>query len=161
MGAPEATADDEAALADHARTLVAAVDAVVAAWVERCVAEVADRWRPGLGAALAADAAVAGEQARVEVVAALDALLSADVDRQRTGPLDVLRAAVAHPTAVLRAAEVPPVVRDEFAERAFPADHYDLVPASFADVHPDLAGPGIAWGAAKAHVVLARRRSRS
>jgi hypothetical protein len=159
MGTP-ADAADEAALADHARTLVRAIDATLAGWVERCVVEVAEAWCPGTGATLAAPAAVAGEQARVEVVAALEVLLATDVDRQRTGPLDLVRSAVAHPTAVLAAAGVPAVVRDEFATRAFPHDHYDLAPASFADIHPDLAGPGIAWGAAKAHVVLSRRRAR-
>ena len=37
-------------------------------------------------------------------------------------------------------------------------DDYDLIIADFADLTPDLAEAGIAWGAAKAHVVLARRR---
>ena len=32
-------------------------------------------------------------------------------------------------------------------------------PATFADLDPDLGSAGIAWGAAKAHVILARRRS--
>jgi hypothetical protein len=35
---------------------------------------------------------------------------------------------------------------------------YDLTPASFADVDPALHEPGLVWGAAKAHVHLARRR---
>jgi hypothetical protein len=30
---------------------------------------------------------------------------------------------------------------------------------TLGDVRPDLTEPGIAWGAAKAHVVLARRRA--
>jgi hypothetical protein len=59
---------------------------------------------------------------------------------------------------VLRAAGVPPVRRDEFAEHAFPDDVYDLAPASFADVDPSLHEPGLVWGAAKAHVHLSRRR---
>ena len=49
--------------------------------------------------------------------------------------------------------------RDEFAERTFPDDVYDLSPASFADVDPALHEPGLMWGAAKAHVILHRRRS--
>ena len=35
---------------------------------------------------------------------------------------------------------------------------YDLAPANFADVDPALAEPGLLWGAAKAHVHLARHR---
>lgn len=157
MGSTGSAADD-AALAGYASDLVRALDGALAGWVERRVAEVADRWRPGSGAALAAEAAAAGERARAEVVPRLEALLAADVDQQRTGPLDLVRAAVVHPTAVLVAAGVPPADRDDFSRRAFPDDLYDLAPASFADIHPDLAGPGIAWGAAKAHVVMARRR---
>jgi hypothetical protein len=44
------------------------------------------------------------------------------------------------------------VERDPFAERAFPDDLYDLSPASFADVDPELAEVAITWGAAKAFV---------
>jgi hypothetical protein len=51
------------------------------------------------------------------------------------------------------------VPRDEFSVRSFPDDAYDLSPASFADVDPALHEPGLAWGAAKAYVHLARRRA--
>jgi hypothetical protein len=54
---------------------------------------------------------------------------------------------------------VGPPDRDEFARRNFPEDRYDLTPASFADVDPTLHEPGLVWGAAKAHVVLQRRRA--
>ena len=67
-------------------------------------------------------------------------------------------AAVRYPTAVLVGAGVPPVERDEFTERRFPEDVYDLAPATFADLDPSLHEPGLTWGAAKAHVHLARRR---
>jgi hypothetical protein len=89
----------------------------------------------------------------------LRALLAADVDAQRANPLALLRAAVRHPTEVLRAAGVAPVARDEFAEHSFPDDIYDLSPAAFADVDPSLTELGIVWGAAKAHVILTRRRA--
>ena len=84
-------------------------------------------------------------------------LLSMDLDEQATNPLALLRSAVRYPTEVLAAHGVPPVDRDEFAVRAFPDDVYDLSPASFGDVHPDLHEPGLVWGAAKAHVHLQRR----
>ena len=87
------------------------------------------------------------------------ALLATDVDEQRANPLAVLRSAVRYPTAVLAAAGVPPVVRSEFDERAFPDDVYGLAPATWADLDPALQERGIVWGAAKAHVVLGRRRA--
>jgi hypothetical protein len=59
---------------------------------------------------------------------------------------------------VLRAAGVPPIVRDEFDERAFPDDVYGLIPAAFADIDASLYEPGLVWGAAKAHAHLVRRR---
>ena len=70
----------------------------------------------------------------------------------------VLRAAVRYPTAVLRRAGVPPVVRDEFRERAFPEDSYDLAPAGWKDVDESLHEPGIIWGAWKAKTVMDRHR---
>jgi hypothetical protein len=97
----------------------------------------------------------AGRRAAAEVGAQVRALLDADVDDQRTTPLALLRSAVRYPTDVLRAAGVPPVDRDPVQARLFPGDLYDLAPATFADVDPALAEPGMVWGAAKA---LAHRR---
>jgi hypothetical protein len=141
--------------------LVAAVDHAVAGWVERAVCGRQLAWAGAVPPAVEAAAKAAGEEARSEVVARLRALVALDVEAQTTNPLSLLRAAVRWPTAALAAAGVPEVVRDDFAERAFPADVYDLSPASFADVDPALAEPGLRWGAAKALVVLARRRRRA
>lgn len=150
---------DVAALAVHGEALVDAVDAALPRWVARMVRT---RWVEWSGEApspeLAAAAAAAGEAARAEVTAALRDLLAADVDAQRSNPLAVIRRAVAHPTGVLAAIGVPPVERDADAVRIFPEDHYDLSPASFADLDPATHEAGLAWGAAKAHVILARRR---
>ena len=84
--------------------------------------------------------------------------LGRDIDDQADTPLAILRGAVEYPTEVLRRAGVPPVERDEFARRSFPTDVYGLAPANLADVAPELAEPGLVWGAAKAHAHLARRR---
>jgi hypothetical protein len=54
---------------------------------------------------------------------------------------------------------VPPVGRDPDAVRRFPDDDYDLTPAAFVALDPALHEPGLRWGAAKAHVFLARRRA--
>jgi hypothetical protein len=61
---------------------------------------------------------------------------------------------------VLAGAGVPDVVRDEQARRLFPDDRYDLVPGAFGDLDEAVHEPGIRWGAAKAHVLLRRRRDR-
>lgn len=152
-------ADDAVALARYADALAVGVEAALGPWVERSVASVLDQWRPGQVSEWADAAHRAGEAAVSDVGPRVRELLSADVDSQRTGPLALLREAVRHPTEVLAAAGVPPVVRDEFAERVFPADVYGLAPASFADLDPALAEVALVWGAAKAHVILARRRA--
>jgi hypothetical protein len=157
---------DLAALEGHARTLAEGIEAALPAWVERAVLERWRAWRawqePGADPVpppeLVVAAREAGEAARREVGPRVRALLETDVDGQRTNPLAVVREAVVHPTRVLVRAGVPPVVRDEQAERLFPDDAYDLTPGAFADVDPALHEPGLVWGAAKAHVVLARRR---
>lgn len=151
--------DDLAALARFAAQLADAVEAALGGWVERSVARRWAEWSPEpLPAEVVAAAHAAGEVATAEVGPALRELLGTDVDRQRTNPLAVIRGAVVHPTRVLAAAGVPPVTRDEQAARIFPADVYDLAPAAFADLDPAVHEPGLVWGAAKAHVVLRRRR---
>jgi hypothetical protein len=157
-GAGPSPADVDA-LARHARALADGLDAAVPPWVEREVARVADAWRPGLAPSLSAEAASAADQVRREVMPQVRALLDRDVDAQSTNPLAIVRTAVRYPTAVLHGAGVPGVVRDAFAEQAFPDDDYDLAPAAFADIDPALHELGLVWGAAKAHVVLARRRA--
>lgn len=147
--------DDLARLDAVADALADAVEAAVPGWVERSVAARV----PLLTGAVRAAAADAGRRAVADVGPQVRALLAIDVDAQQANPLALLRAAVRYPTEVLRAAGVEPGRRDEFAERAFPDDVYDLAPATWADVDPSLHERGIVWGAAKAHVVLARRRA--
>ena len=160
MPAPDnpSPSDDEL-LASHAAVLAGGIERALPGWVVRSVVQVAEAWRPGASAPLLGPAEDAGVAARAEVGPQVRALLALDVDQQATGPLAVLRTAVRFPTEVLRSAGVPPVARDAFAVEAFPDDAYGLAPASFADVDPALHEPGLVWGAAKAHVVLARRRA--
>lgn len=150
---------DDELLASHAAVLADGIDRALGPWVVRSVVTVADAWQPGLGRTLEAEAAAAAARARAEVGPQVRALLAADVDDQTTGPLALLRGAVVYPTAVLLGAGVPAVVRDEFAERTFPEDRYGLAVAAFADLDPSLHDAGLVWGAAKAHVILARRRA--
>lgn len=150
---------DDDVLCRHAVALAEGVEAALPGWVARSVHRLLIAWQGAVPEAVAEEAAAAGRTARARIGPRLRTLLATDVDAQSTGPLSVVRDAVRYPTEVLRRAGVPPVVRDAFAERAFPDDVYDLTPATFADLDPALHEPGVRWGAAKAFVVLARRRA--
>ena len=150
---------EDAELVDVGARLTEGVTRALPGWVRACVARVAGAYFGDVPEGVPDDAAVAGERAAVEVGAELAALLAGDVDAQWTNPLTVVRGAARFPTEVLRRAGVPPVVRDEFDERHFPYDDYDLVPRSFADLDPSLHELGIEWGARKAKAHLDRRRA--
>jgi hypothetical protein len=151
--------DDEAALAAIATALADAVDAALPGWVERSVLRLAEAHGGPASPEVRQAATDAGQRAVAETGAEVRSLLATDVDEQRANPLALLRDAVRYPTRVLLDAGVPPVVRTDFDERAFPDDVYGLAPATWADVDPALQERGIVWGAAKAHVVLRRRRA--
>jgi len=157
---PGPSASDLALLAEVATTLADGVDAALPGWVQRSVDRV---WRAQRGAAppaeVTAAAAAAAAEAAAQVCPRVRALLALDIDEQRTNPLSLVRPATRFPTGVLAGFGVEPVVRDAQAVRQFPDDPYDLTPMSFADLDPELLEAGIVWGAAKAHVHLARRRA--
>jgi hypothetical protein len=149
---------DAAALAAYAAELADAVERAIPGWIERAARGVlADQGIP-VDDALAAAVEDAARAARDDGAPRVRALLAADIDEQAGNPLAILRGLVRYPTAVLRTTAARPVERDEFSRRSFPDDVYDLSPATFADVDPALHEPGLVWGAAKAHVHLARRR---
>ena len=151
--------DDDARLAAYAEALADGIEGALAGWTVRKVRErCADAARP-FDDEVERRARAAGEQCRDELGPRIRALLMCDPDEQHSTPLALVRSGVVHPTRVLVEAGVPPVVRDEFAERAFPGDVYGLAPATFGDLDERLAEPGLVWGAAKAHVHLARRRA--
>ncbi len=155
---PDDPADLEA-LHRYAADLLAAVEVALPAWVQGVVAERWAAWDGGeLPPALADAARDAADAAAASVLPPLRELLAQDVAEQRSNPLSLLRRAVAFPTQVLAAAGVPEVVRDEQAARLFPDDVYDLTPGSFGDLGAGVHEPGLHWGAAKAHVLLRRRR---
>lgn len=141
---------------EHATRLADAVTQAVPGWVERSVGGVLAATATPAGPEIAHQVAEAGRRAQAEVAAALGELLQADVDEQRSTPLSIVRAAVTHPTAVLQAAGVAPVARDETRRRLFPDDVYDLSPAALTDLDPALTEVAIAWGAYKAAVHLER-----
>jgi hypothetical protein len=144
---------------DPADELLAAVRRALPGWVRAQVDRLMTAWSGAVPADVRAAAAQQGRRAQEEIGAELAALLATDVDAQRTNPLAILRGAVRYPTSVLREAGVPEVVRDEFAERTFPDDVYDLSPATWRDLGDDVHDAGIVWGAWKARTVLLRRRA--
>lgn len=153
--------NDAAALRAHADALLEAVVTALPGWVERSVSHRYQQWAGHPAPAEVMEhARRQGRDAVLDVEPRLRALLVTDVDQQRSNPLAILRSAVRFPAAVLRAAGVPPVERDAHAEAMFPDDAYDLTPAAFADLDESAHEPGLVWGAAKAHIVLRRRRSR-
>ena len=161
--APAGPSDEDLRrLAEYAQVLADGVDAVLGPWVQRSVERVHVAQLLRRPPAEVRDAALAaGAEATAVIGARVRALLTLDIDAQRTGPLALLRSAVVFPTGVLLDAGVPPVGRDEFSRTQFPDDVYDLAPAAFADIDPALHEPGLVWGAAKAHVHLARRRAQA
>lgn len=146
---------DEAALGRYAAELADAVHHALPAWVERSVEQ---RFPGELPPDVRDQARSAGRVAAAEVGAAVRDLLALDIDTQWTNPLALLRSAVRYPTEVLHRVGAPPPHRDAEAVRLHPDDVYDLTPGAFADVDASLHEPGLVWGAAKAHVHLARRR---
>ena len=104
-----------------------------------------------------AAAGTAGRSATQRVVAGLRDLFGRDPAEHTATPLQIVRSAYREPTAVLAAAGIPPVERDDFHERAWPDDDYGLVPESLADLGDEDLGPlMLAWGLAKAAVLRAR-----
>lgn len=153
---PESSlADDEHRLAVFAADLADRVDAALDGWVQRSLVAAAGA---GGVAVITDDVADVIDATRAEVMPGLRRVLGADVDAGAGNPLAALRSGVGPMTAVLErwGAARPP--RDEFLERQFPGDPFQLGPAAFSDVAPDLHEPGLVWGAARAHVHLRRRR---
>jgi hypothetical protein len=139
-----------------ATALAEAVEVALPAWVERSVEQVLIAQRGHADAAVMARATAAGRQAAATIGPDLRQALAADVDAARINPMAVIRRAVRYPTEILREARAVPVLRDAFQQRQFPDDDYDLTPASWADLGPEVAELGITWGAARAHAHLSR-----
>lgn len=143
---------------DAAARLLAQAEASVGPWVVACVERTLVAQRRALTPAVSAHAAQAATEATRAITGGLRTLLDTDIDEQRSNPMAILRTAVRWATEVLHAAGADPVRRDPTKERLFPADVYDLTPASWSDVDPALHEPGVVWGATKAYEHLRRHR---
>lgn len=150
-----------ARLDETSTAIVAGVERQVPGWVRTQVERLLDAWGRAPADALVraeAQSTEAGATAARRIVAELRALFAVDPAQQQATPLEVVRTAYREPSAVLSAAGVPPIVRDEFDERAWPDDVYGLVPRTLGDLgDPELAPLHLAWGVAKATVLRTRR----
>jgi len=150
-----------ALLQEASDAIVAGVERELPGWVERSVRRILDAWGrtpPDAREHAERAAADAGRAATTRVVGELRALFALDPEAQRSTPLEIVRGAYREPTEVLAAAGIPPVERDEFGERAWPDDTYDLVVHGLGDLgDDDLAPLQMVWGLAKAKVLRARR----
>ena len=149
----------EEQLAVHGRALADGLTAHLGGWVRRVVEQRLADW----GGEVAGDVAAAIERAGMQAVALaaprLVALANADVDALSDTPLSIVRDAVVFPTAVLKGAGVPPILRDDFDRDRFPHDLYGLTPANLNEVDPGVGELALVWGAARAFVLADRRRS--
>jgi len=150
--------DPDAVLAAAGADLASAIEAAVPGWVEGRVRHLLVAYAGRAEPAVMAEAREAGRRAQAALGPELRQLLALDVDRQWANPLALVRRAVSHPTEVLAAAGVPPVVRDDYDEAHFPDDVYDLTPRTFADIDPALQDVALVWGAAKARASMVRHR---
>jgi hypothetical protein len=172
----EAAADALRRLREAGDAIVAGVERALPDYLEERAQRVLTAWGrldPSARQRAAADVVAAAGAACTRVVADLRLLFATDAAEQRATPLQIVRSAVREPTAVLAARGVPPVVRDEFAERSWPDDVYGLVPHTLADLDDfgahdlgagdraadDLGPLHLAWGMAKARVLRIRREA--
>ncbi len=149
--------EDHATLYRHsADALIQAVDAHLDEWLFALVANRLRDWNGG----------VDRENTTAECIAdihrltlsELSALVGQDVADQRTTPLHIVRRNLAPLTRLLEDAGVPVPRRDPLRVEMSPQDYYDVEPARFDEIHPDLGAVALTWGAAKAMLILDRRR---
>ena len=152
---PEDGRSDDQLLAAYAEALADGVERALPGWV---AAAVARRLPPDQREQRRDEITAAARAAAADVGGRVRELLLLDIDEQWTNPLSLIRSAIRYPNEILAAAGLPEVDRDGQSVRFQPDDVYDLAPASFADLAPELHDLGISWGAAKAHVHLRRRR---
>lgn len=139
----------------------ALLDAVVEAtpsWVKRSVGHIVASQGLAVDDSHTDRVADAGDRAQRYIETHLGELLRTDIDQQRSTPLTIVRDAARFPVEVLHAAGAREVHRIDVDRWAFPNDPFGVTPASLADMGPAVHEAGIAWGAAKAHVHLRRRR---
>lgn len=149
--------DEHAALyRQSADELIQAVDAHLSEWLLTLVANRLGE-RNG-GAARENTIAQCITEVHRNIMDELTALIAQDVTDQRTTPLHIVRRNLAPLTRLLTDAGAPAPRRDPLRVEMSPHDYYDIEPARFDEIHPDLGSLALTWGAAKAMLVLDRRQ---
>ncbi len=161
MSSPDARPNPDTVLRDVGRELWSSIDIAVGPWVVRVVERLHRSWNGEFPDTVRDGAHRAADEARAAVMPRLRVLLEADVDEQRSTPLQLLRDVGSFPTAALREAGLPGVVRDAVDERLWPDDVYAIGPAALADVDVSLHTISLVWGAAKAKAHIARHQAHS
>lgn len=149
--------DPVARFAEIGAEIAERVERVLSGWVAAQVTSVAEAWGrldPKTRSGLDASVVAVGPVVAVRIAAELRTMAALPVADQVVTPLQIVRGATADVTALLEGVGIPPIERDAFEERAFPADRYGATPASLADLgDPDLGPLQLAWGLAKVQVL--------
>lgn len=148
-------------LEEAASSLQSALEVSVPAWIERSIEQRYEEVHGSVNQAATDLALAAAARVRDEVVPLLGALLSSDMDEQRTTPLAIVRQAVPFATAALQQLGIPTVRRDAFTTERFPEDLYGLGPTSVAELDELSADLAIVWGATKAREHRSRHQNPS
>lgn len=99
------------------------------------------------------------EGTALEVERSIAELVAADVDEPLSGPLERIRVATQPLNDELERRGVAPPARNPVDQQMRPLDRYELGPMTFRDLSEAMHEAGITWGAAKAHLHLARHRA--
>ncbi len=150
-----AESEHEAAmLAEHAAALLELLNEKLPHWVDQVVRDRAPADADPRAVQDAVARIVQGPQ--TATTADLNRLLTTDIDQQWSSPLELVRSLIPVITHELDRLGAIAVGRDAGTVEMYPDDRFALTPATFSDIDPDLHLPGLAWGAAKAHVHLRR-----
>lgn len=149
---PNEGSSDDATYRRYGESLRSAIAEALPQWLERQI-----ELRIAPDTVSPAEAGDAIDRACAEALARIDELLDADIDRPISGPLELVRRSLGPVVDLLDRAAADEVARDPFDTDARPDDRYGLGPMSFLDLGAEVHEAGIAWGAAKAHLHLARR----
>lgn len=147
---------DDERLEEFARSLANEVEQATPVWVQRVVAS---RVGPDQLAVQAEAIQALADDVGSRVSTALNELLGADIDAQRTTPLAIVRGVVPQLSAYLHSVGAPKVGRDAHARELHPNDDFALTPAGFEDFGEGVREASMLWGAAKAHVHIQRRKN--
>jgi len=145
-------------LSEHSQTLLDACVAAIPEWITNRIQHVCLVSGGVIPEIVTTKVAGVAHATQAQVQIDLMAVLSVDVDSQRTNPLQVLRGSTLMATALLIEAGIPQVRRDEFEVRSMPDDMFALGPLTWRDLGDDVHDAGIQWGAWKAAMIISRRR---